>query len=73
MHKVYFDLFVWMLQAIVVLDTIVSMFSKYCSNQYEVEQCKVFAPDGTYELYPKMCTREETISVEKANNYIGIR
>ncbi|CAH0673880.1 unnamed protein product [Spodoptera exigua] len=59
-------------KAIVVLDTIVSMFSKYCSKEYEVEQCKVFAPDGAYELYPKMCTREETLSVEKANNYIGI-
>ncbi|KAJ8724539.1 hypothetical protein PYW08_016013 [Mythimna loreyi] len=59
-------------KAIIVLDTIVSMFSKYCSNVYEVEQCKVFAPDGTYEVYPKMRSREETISVQKANSYIGI-
>ncbi|XP_013196441.2 phenylalanine--tRNA ligase beta subunit [Amyelois transitella] len=59
-------------KAIVVLDTIVCMFSKYCSNPYEVQQCKVFAPDGTYELYPKMEYREESIDVEKANNYIGI-
>ena len=56
-----------------VLDTIVSMFSKYCSREYEVEQCKVFAPDGTYELYPKMRSRDETISVHKANSYIGIK
>ncbi|XP_061704501.1 phenylalanine--tRNA ligase beta subunit [Cydia pomonella] len=57
-------------KAKVVLDTIVCMFAPYCKN--EVQQCKVYAPDGTYELYPKMETREETISVDKANNYIGI-
>ncbi|XP_075976232.1 phenylalanine--tRNA ligase beta subunit [Anticarsia gemmatalis] len=59
-------------KAIVVLDTVVSMFSKYCSSPYSVEQCKVFAPDGTYELYPKMRCREELINVDKANRYIGI-
>ncbi|XP_072929340.1 phenylalanine--tRNA ligase beta subunit [Epargyreus clarus] len=59
-------------KAIVVLDTMVTMFSEHCSNKYEVQQCKVFAPDGTYELYPKMEYREEIINVDKANNYIGI-
>lgn len=59
-------------KAIVVLDTVVSMFSKYCTNEYEVQQCKVFSPDGTYELYPKLQYREELINVDKANNYIGI-
>ncbi|XP_053605943.1 phenylalanine--tRNA ligase beta subunit [Plodia interpunctella] len=60
-------------KAIIVLDTIVCMFSKYCSVPYEVQQCKVFAPDGTYELYPKLEYREELINVDKANSYIGIR
>ncbi|XP_050349091.1 phenylalanine--tRNA ligase beta subunit [Nymphalis io] len=59
-------------KAIIVLDTIVCMFSEYCTNKYEVQQCKVFAPDGTYELYPQMHYREETINVDKANGYIGI-
>lgn len=59
-------------KAIIVLDTIVCMFSEYCSNKYEIQQCKVFAPDGTYELYPQLQYREETINVEKANKYIGI-
>ncbi|XP_059053514.1 phenylalanine--tRNA ligase beta subunit [Achroia grisella] len=59
-------------KAIVVLDTLVCMFSKYCTNQYEVQQCKVYGPDGTYELYPKLEYREELINVDKANNYIGI-
>ncbi|KAL0831929.1 hypothetical protein ABMA28_001447 [Loxostege sticticalis] len=59
-------------KAIVVLDTIVTMFSKYCARPHEVQQCKVFAPDGTYVLYPKLRTREELISISKANNYIGI-
>ncbi|XP_048006668.1 phenylalanine--tRNA ligase beta subunit isoform X2 [Leguminivora glycinivorella] len=57
-------------KAKVVLDTIVCMFAPYCAHA--VQQCKVYAPDGTYELYPKLETREETISVDKANNYIGI-
>ncbi|XP_028161926.1 phenylalanine--tRNA ligase beta subunit [Ostrinia furnacalis] len=59
-------------KAIVVLDTIVSMFSQYCGRSHEVQQCKVFAPDGTYELYPKLACREELISIDKANSYIGI-
>ncbi|KAG7309947.1 hypothetical protein JYU34_004463 [Plutella xylostella] len=59
-------------KAIVVLDTMVCMFSQYCSNKFEVQQCKVYAPDGTYELYPKLEHRQEVINVEKANNYIGI-
>ncbi|KAJ0177688.1 hypothetical protein K1T71_006561 [Dendrolimus kikuchii] len=59
-------------KAIIVLDTVVSIFSKYCTNPYEVQQCKVFSPDGTYELYPKLKYREEIINVDKANNYIGI-
>lgn len=59
-------------KAIVVLDTMVTMFSKYCAEPYTVETCKVYAPDGTYELYPKLSYREEVIDIEKANNYIGI-
>ncbi|XP_026485330.1 phenylalanine--tRNA ligase beta subunit isoform X1 [Vanessa tameamea] len=59
-------------KAIIVLDTIVCMFSEYCANKYEVQQCKVFAPDGTYELYPQMQYREELVNVDKANGYIGI-
>ena len=55
-----------------MLDTIVCMFSEYSANKYEVQQCKVFAPDGTYELYPQMEYRDEVISVDKANKYIGI-
>ncbi|VVC94495.1 unnamed protein product [Leptidea sinapis] len=60
-------------KATVVLDTIVCMFSEYCGDKYEAQQCKVFAPDGTYELYPKLQYREEVINVEKANSYIGIQ
>ncbi|CAK1543898.1 unnamed protein product [Leptosia nina] len=59
-------------KAIVVLDTIVCMFSGYCEKPYTVQQCKVFAPDGTYQLYPALKPRQETIHVDKANSYIGI-
>ncbi|KAI8421047.1 hypothetical protein MSG28_008176 [Choristoneura fumiferana] len=59
-------------KAKVVVDTLVCMFSQYCGEQYAVQQCKVFAPDGTYELYPKLEYREERINLDKANSYIGI-
>ncbi|XP_041968309.1 phenylalanine--tRNA ligase beta subunit [Aricia agestis] len=59
-------------KASVVLDTIVCMFSEYCGNKYEVQQCKVYAPDGAYDLWPKIEYREEVIDVDNANSYIGI-
>ncbi|GBP87816.1 Phenylalanine--tRNA ligase beta subunit [Eumeta japonica] len=59
-------------KAIIVLDTIVCMFSQYCEEPYEVQQCKVYAPDGTYKLYPELGYREELVDINKANQYIGI-
>lgn len=49
------------------------MFSKYCDTKYEIQPCKVYSPDGTYELYPGLEYRDEMINVDKANNYIGIK
>ncbi|CAH3924755.1 unnamed protein product [Pieris brassicae] len=60
-------------KATVVLDTLVCMFSVYCGKTYTAQQCKVFAPDGTYQLYPELKHRRETINVDKANSYIGIQ
>ncbi|KAI5646864.1 b3/4 domain-containing protein [Phthorimaea operculella] len=59
-------------KAQVVLDTIVCMFSEYCAKPYEVQQCKVFAPDGTYQLTPRLHTRQQEICVDQPNKYIGI-
>ncbi|KOB71953.1 Phenylalanyl-tRNA synthetase beta subunit [Operophtera brumata] len=48
-------------------------FTKESYDSFIDLQCKVYAPDGSYELYPKLTCREELVSVDKANSYIGIR
>lgn len=60
-------------KAIIVLDTIVCMFSKYCVDQYHVQQCKVYSPSGSYDLYPHLTYRTEVINVDRALKYIGIQ
>lgn len=56
-----------------VLDTLVCMFSKYCSNKYTIEYCEVINPNGTSVLYPELEYRTEIISSKKSNKKIGIR
>lgn len=59
-------------KAKIVLDTIVTLFSEYCSEPFTVEAVEVHNADGSVVLYPELMTRTETISVEKTNKYIGI-
>lgn len=61
------------LQAKVVLDTLVCLFSQYCKNKYTAELCEVEQTDGTVLKYPELKYRDEMINVAKANAYIGIR
>ncbi|CAG9836258.1 unnamed protein product [Diabrotica balteata] len=56
----------------VVLDTIVCMFSQYCSDSHSIEYCEVINPDGTSALYPELEYRSENVSVKKSNKKIGI-
>lgn len=58
-------------KARVVLDTLVCMFSQYCSQAFTVEQVKVVQSDGSEAIYPDLEYRLETINVDKANAYIG--
>ncbi|XP_026293829.1 phenylalanine--tRNA ligase beta subunit [Frankliniella occidentalis] len=58
-------------KARVVLDTIVCMFSQYCSEQFSVEAVKVVQSDGSESVFPDLAYRLETINVQKANAYIG--
>lgn len=60
-------------KAKVVLDTIVCMFSQYCKDKYEVENCEVVYPDGKTCLYPELEYRNEVVSVEVTNRKIGIK
>lgn len=61
------------LQARVVLDTMVCMFSQHCKEPFTVESVKVVQSDGTEAVYPDLEYRTETINIQKANNYIGTR
>lgn len=59
-------------KAKIVLDTLVCMFSQYCSDKYTAECCEVLLPDGTITRYPELAYREEVVNVQKSNTYIGI-
>ncbi|KRT80914.1 hypothetical protein AMK59_6295 [Oryctes borbonicus] len=59
-------------KAKIVLDTLVCMFSQYCKEKYTVEYCEVQQPDGRIDLYPELSYRDEIISVNGANDMIGI-
>lgn len=47
------------------MDTIVAMFSQYCSNKFEVEICEVVYPDGLRFATPELQYTSRTVSVDK--------
>ncbi|XP_025417927.1 phenylalanine--tRNA ligase beta subunit [Sipha flava] len=59
-------------KANIVLDTVLCMFSKYCSNKYSAERCEIVYPDGSVKLYPELKYRKETVNRKKVNSYLGI-
>uniref|UniRef100_A0A8C5HPJ3 Elongation factor 1-beta n=1 Tax=Gouania willdenowi TaxID=441366 RepID=A0A8C5HPJ3_GOUWI len=59
-------------KAKVVLDTLVTMFSQYCSQPFTVEEAEVVYPDGKTCLYPELPYRKEKLSGEFVNRKIGI-
>ncbi|GFG37483.1 hypothetical protein Cfor_09546 [Coptotermes formosanus] len=59
-------------KAKIVLDTLVCTFSQYCADKYTAECCEVVLPDGNVTRYPELAYREEVVSVQKTNRYIGI-
>ncbi|KAL3862124.1 hypothetical protein ACJMK2_008114 [Sinanodonta woodiana] len=60
-------------KAKIVLDTLVTMFSQYCANPFEVEAVEVIQVDGTKEVYPELAYRTEVVDVMDVNDKIGIR
>jgi len=62
------------LQAHIVLDTIVCMFSEYCAKRFTVERVKVvYAENQHTEVCPKLPYTPYNINVKKANHYIGTK
>lgn len=56
----------------VVLDTIVTMFSVYCSEPFAIESAQVVQPDGSTLAYPTLEYRKETITKARVNNLVGV-
>lgn len=61
------------LQAKIVLDTIVCAFSQYCNTKYTAEIVEVIYPNKQKFYYPDLKYRVEEIDCTKAINYIGIK
>lgn len=58
-------------KASLVLDTLVAMFSQYCAEKFSVESVTIKYPDGKTEIYPKLETRTQTVSVDQINKGLG--
>ncbi|XP_071945670.1 phenylalanine--tRNA ligase beta subunit-like [Antedon mediterranea] len=60
-------------KAKIVLDTLVTMFSQYCDNKFQVESVEViYEEDGKSCIYPELKYRHEVISADLINRQIGI-
>jgi len=56
-----------------VLDVVVTMFSEYCANKFEVEAVEVtYKNTGAKHIYPKLFERDETVNVNEMNGRVGI-
>lgn len=60
-------------KANIVLDTMVSMFSEYCSEPFSVEEVTVqYEVDGHQEVTPKMSHRKCQAKMEDINGTLGL-
>lgn len=61
-------------KAIIVLDTVVVMFSQYCREPFTVEPVEVvYEKDNRKEVYPALTSRELTVRVSEINTKIGFQ
>ncbi|KAH9412513.1 hypothetical protein DERP_006475 [Dermatophagoides pteronyssinus] len=59
-------------RATIVLDTIVCLFSEYCSEPFTIEPVQVTQSDGSKQIYPLLKYRNEKISMKYIKNNLGI-
>lgn len=59
-------------KAEVVLDTLVAMFSQYCTAKYAVDRVEIIRADGTKDLQPKLETRKMTFDMSRGTQIAGI-
>ena len=60
-------------KAKMVLDTLVTMFSEYCSEPFVVESAEVTTADGKVLTYPTLQYRKETVNTDEVNKLVGIQ
>lgn len=56
----------------VALDTMVTMFSQYCSKPFVAEKVQVNMPDGSSALYPDLKYWEMPLEPRQANKFLGL-
>lgn len=55
------------------MDVVVTMFSEYCANKFEVEAVEVtYKKDGKKHIYPRLFERDEIVNVNEMNGRVGI-
>lgn len=59
-------------KAKVVLNTVVSMFSEYCSTPFEVEPVEVIDSFGESHVYPDLSPHELEVPLSYINNSLGL-
>ncbi|KAH9505856.1 hypothetical protein DERF_010627 [Dermatophagoides farinae] len=59
-------------RATIVLDTMVCMFSEYCSTPFTIDPVQVTQFDGSKQIYPLLKYRNEKISMKYIENNLGI-
>ncbi|XP_074603207.1 phenylalanine--tRNA ligase beta subunit [Brevipalpus obovatus] len=61
-------------KAKIVLDTIVCMFSEYCSPKFQSERVEIFYEEsGTTKTYPELLYRNEEVSVPYMNQLLNLK
>lgn len=56
----------------IALNMLIAMFSRYCTQPFSVEECRVLRPDGKAVIYPDLAPVIFEAKVDYINNGIGI-
>lgn len=61
-------------KALVTLNTVVAMFSQYCSEPFSVEQVEVqYEHDGAVKLTPEFADHDVEVEVDYINTLTGLK
>ncbi|KAI8976036.1 beta subunit of phenylalanyl-tRNA synthetase [Pilobolus umbonatus] len=59
-------------KASTVLNTLIAMFSEYCSQPFSYEPVEIVYPDQTKKVFPKMEARQTTAKIDYINACTGL-